>query len=109
MEIQPLSKAIHTKCKELGVKQIVLRFSGGNDEGYLSVDIDPYEKESIELTSEIDSWAWEVYSYNGAGDGTDYGDTIYYDLENGTASHEEWYHAPQRTHHGYEKLEISKD
>lgn len=106
IEIQPLSKDIYNKAKELGVKQIVLRFSGGNDEGYLSVETDPYKPD---LETEIDSWAWDAYEYNGAGDGSDYGDTITYDLEKGEVSADEWFHVVQSEKGGTHKLEIAED
>lgn len=106
INIEPLSKAIHDKAKELGVKLIVLRFSGGNDEGYLQVETDPYDQA---FESEIEDWAWGVYNYNGAGDGTDYGDTITYDLEKGEVSADEWYHVVQSEKGGTHKLEIAED
>lgn len=106
MNIEPLSKAIYDKAKNLGVHQIVLRFSGGNDEGYLSVETNPYKPE---LEQEIDSWAWDAYEYNGAGDGSDYGDTIIYDLIKGEASVDTWYHVVQSEKGGSQKLKVSKE
>jgi hypothetical protein len=86
--IEPLKKEIYEKALKLGVKEIALHFSGGNDEGYLNVEVNPYNHE---LADEIEQWAWDIYSYNGAGDGSDYGDVITYDLANKRASSQEWY------------------
>lgn len=110
IEIQPLSKDIYNKAKSLGVKQIMLAFSGGSDEGYLDITLLPHNnKYKSILTQEIDEWAWGTYNYNGAGDGSDYGDTITYDLEKGEVSADEWYHIVQSEKGGTKKLEIAND
>lgn len=89
MNAKPLSKAIYDKAKELGVNTISLEFSGGNDEGHLHVqtDTDNYDFEKL-----VEDWAWEAYEYNGAGDGSDYGDNVVYDLKEGKVSTSEWFH-----------------
>ena len=91
MTIQPISKVIYDKAKLLGVETISLQFTGGNDEGALQVNIDPYNSNSDSLENEIENWAWEVYQYSGAGDGDDYGDDITYYLKEGTATSSNWY------------------
>ena len=95
MTIEPLNKDIYNKAIALGIEKIVLNFSGGNDEGYLNVTLYPWHKDKIlehtELNAEVENWAWDVYSYSGAGDGSDYGDDIEYDLENNKVSSQEWY------------------
>jgi hypothetical protein len=106
MTAQPIPKAIYNKAKELGITEIVLKFSGGNDEGHLYVETNPYNSE---LESEIEDWAWEAYDYNGAGDGTDYGDTITYDLASNKVSTEEWFHVVQTTTGETDKLEIAEE
>lgn len=106
MKIEPLSKAIYNKCKEYGINTIVLHWSGGSDEGYLYVETD---SKNNYLSKEIEDWAYEAYQYNGAGDGTDYGDDITYDLKEGTVSHEEWFHAPQRVKNKPTKLKVAKE
>lgn len=97
MEIEPLSKEIYNKAKALGITKIVLNFSGGSDEGYLNVTLYPWDQnksdEHNKLNAEVENWAWDVYSYSGAGDGNDYGDDIEYDLENNKVSSQEWYTA----------------
>ena len=106
MEAQPLSKKIYNKAKKLGVEQIVLEFSGGSDEGYLHVGLAP--EQNHDFAQEIEDWAWEVYSYSGAGDGSNYGDNITYDLVKGEVSTEEWYDAPQHQYYEPTKLEVSE-
>lgn len=97
MTIEPLSKEIYNKAKKLGVEKIVLNFSGGSDEGYLNVTLYPWDQnqsdEYNDLSAEIENWAWDVYSYSGAGEGNDYGDDIEYDLVNNRVSTQEWYTA----------------
>ena len=101
MKAQPLPKAIYEKAVELGVEHITLYFSGGNDEGYLEVSLDV---ENEELSEQIESWAWDVYGYNGAGDGTDYGDNIYYNVKEKTVHTEEWFY--ERSERGTEPEEL---
>ena len=96
MNAEPLNKEIYNKALKLGITKITLNFSGGSDEGCLSVDLTPWEgdynnKELCSLNSEIENWAWEVYSYSGAGDGNDFGDDIVYDLVNKKVTTSEWF------------------
>jgi hypothetical protein len=97
MNIEPLSKKIYDKAVSLGVTQIELKFSGGNDEGYLTVYLDGKEgwESNTEFEQEIEGWAWEAYGYSGAGDGSDYGDNVVYNLLNKTATVSSW--SMQRT------------
>ena len=106
MEIQKLPKKLYDRAIALGVTEIHLNFSGGNDEGYLNVSI--FYKNDSQLERDIEDWAWQAYSYSGAGDGNEYGDTIVYDLKNNTVRSNEWY--MQRTDHdnGELKLEIDE-
>jgi hypothetical protein len=90
MQIAALKKEIYEKAVSLGIKEITLHFSGGNDEGYLNVSMTPYNHD---FADEVEAWAWEVYSYSGAGDGSDYGDDVTYDIANKRASVQEWYTA----------------
>lgn len=99
MTIEPLNKDIYNKALALGIDRIILSFAGGSDEGYLNVGVEPWDSnksaECNELSAEIENWAWEVYSYSGAGDGSDYGDDITYDLKNKRVSSSEWFTARQ--------------
>jgi hypothetical protein len=89
MNAKPLSKEIYNKAKELGVEKIILQFSGGNDEGNLNIYLEPDWNQ--DFANQVEDWAWEVYSYSGAGEGNDYGDNIEYDLKAGKVSTSEWY------------------
>jgi hypothetical protein len=97
MNIEPLSKKIYDKAVALGVSQIILKFSGGNDEGYLNVYVNKQDgfESNTEFEQEIEGWAWAVYGYSGAGDGNDYGDDVVYDLVEKTATASSW--SMQRT------------
>ena len=110
MEIQPFSKELFARCKELGVDEVKLRFSGGSDEGFLDVEIawanDEYKQDSGLYTA-IENWAWDVYGYSGAGDGSDYGDDITYDFKNGKVHTSSWYTEPQYHAGEDEDLEIA--
>jgi hypothetical protein len=109
MKIEPLNKQIYDKAKELGVEKIELRFEGGSDEGYLSIDIYPEESDKDGLAGIIEDWAWEVYDYNGAGDGNDYGDIITYNLKEGKATTSEWYMARVDEEEDFCDLEIAEE
>lgn len=113
MDIEPLSKEIYNKAKSLGITKIVLNFSGGSDEGYLNVTLYPWDQnqsdEYNELSAEIENWAWDVYSYSGAGEGNDYGDDIEYDLVNNRVSTQEWYTARTDGDSGEGDLVIEED
>ena len=106
MNIEPLSKKIYDKAVALGVSQIQLKFSGGNDEGYLTVYLDRTEGwgSDTEFEQEIEGWAWQAYGYSGAGDGNDYGDDVVYDLLNKTATASSW--AMERTEGGSEEAAL---
>ena len=106
MEAEPLSKSIYNKAKKLGIDLIILHFSGGSDEGYLSIETSP--KHNQEFNEEIDEWAWSAYHYSGAGDGSDYGDDITYNLKTNEVSTEEWYHVVQNDEPHTSKLKISE-
>jgi len=93
MQIEPLSKKIYDKAIALGISQIELQFSGGNDEGYLNVSLGGEYNEDFQ--QEVIDWGYTAYSYSGAGDGNDYGDDVLYDLLKKTATVSSW--SMQRT------------
>lgn len=109
MKAEPLRKNIYDKAKEIGVEKIILRFSGGNDEGYLDIETFPWNVDIGDLYDEIDEWAWEAYQYNGAGDGNDYGDDITYDLKEGKVSTSEWFTSREEGDSGEESLELDEE
>lgn len=90
MTIEPIPSTLINRAKEAGVKTITLNFSGGSDEGYLNVSLNDDAMHDGELESAIEEWAWEAYTYSGAGDGHDYGDDITYDLETMQATITDW-------------------
>jgi hypothetical protein len=96
MKPEPLPQGLFKKAADLGVGRIVLSFEGGNDEGYLYVSVSPSDEAARQdvanLTQDIEDWAWDVYSYSGAGEGRAYGDEIDYDLIKKTIDTSEWYH-----------------
>jgi hypothetical protein len=106
---QPLPMKFMTRALSLGVSKIRLNFSGGSDEGHLNTDfmndnggyMRIYGGENqglIDLENEIETWVWDTYHYNGAGDGSSYGDIICYNLEEGTVTTETWW--TQEVHGG---------
>jgi hypothetical protein len=109
MKAEPLSKKIYDKAKELGIEKIHLNFSGGSDEGYLNVNCEPYEKDQHDFNNEIEEWAWNVYSYSGAGEGNDYGDDITYNLKTGRVTTSEWFTSRQEGDSENDKIEIAEN
>lgn len=105
MNPEPITKALYKKAKSMGITKIQLEFQGGSDEGYLNVGLQNAEgsvpskstwmtldsDQEDDLKQEIEEWAWEAYSYSGAGDGSDYGDDITYDLVENTVETQEWF------------------
>lgn len=89
MKIKPLPKDIYDSLIAEGATKLRLEFSGGSDEGHLCIG----SAHSSDLENRIEDWAYDAYSYSGAGDGTDYGDDIEYDLTTMTATHQEWFMA----------------
>ena len=89
MNIEPLPKKIYDKAIALGITQIELHFSGGSDEGYLYVNLTGEYDEDFE--QRVADWANSAYSYNGAGDGNDYGDDVLYSIVSKTATISSWH------------------
>ena len=109
MNIEALPKKLYDKAKELEIETITLQWEGGSDEGFLNVEIEPYKKENKSLADEIEEWAWNVYEYSGAGDGSPYGDTITYDLKNNRATTQEWYHVETHGKKEEEPLSVTDE
>lgn len=106
MNAKPLSKEIYNRAIKLGVTTITLRFYGGSDEGYLDVEVTPWNEDTQIFSDTINDWAWNVYSYSGAGEGHSYGDDIEYDLVNKKVTVSEWYYARQEGDTTKDNLEI---
>ena len=90
MNIEPLPKALYDKLIANKFYKLTLSFSGGSDEGNVDVDFGGRYDAHRQLSDDIEDWVWSVYSYSGAGDGTDYGDEIVYNLGTMTATHSDW-------------------
>lgn len=97
MQPQPLPKTLYESGKQLKLSKLFLEFSGGSDEGFLNVDCklqedepQPNEKLLRSYLDQVEEWAWQVYDYSGAGDGSDYGDDITYDLVEDKIKYSEW-------------------
>ena len=105
MNIEPLSKEIFDKAVSLGITEIHLNFSGGSDEGYVNINL--LGEYNQEFAEEIEKWVWETYDYSGAGDGSDYGDDIIYDLKNKKATASQWYMARTESDTENVDLEVS--
>lgn len=87
MDIAPLSKKIIDLALFKGVKRIVLHFSVENDQLYLNFDFDKYD--SV-FCKEVKDWFYAFYKADAQGSGTQYGETIDYNLENGTVISQKW-------------------
>lgn len=92
LEPEPLPYSLLQKLLAAGVTRFTLEFSGGNDEGYLDVDFEcpPNNWPDDTLVEQVESWAWEAFSYPGDGDGNDYGDILTYNLLTKTVERSEW-------------------
>lgn len=92
MNPEPLPENIYESLTANNVTNLSLLWLGGNDEGHLTVELFP-EKDTAEresLKEKITDWAYNAYSYNGAGDGNDYGDDINYNLLTKEVTVESW-------------------
>ena len=92
MKAQPIPKDLFDKLKAAKVDYLTLNFMGGSDECNLDINYttDDYKTVPDLLKEEINDWAWTAYNYSGAGDGSDYGDDVVYDLLNGKVRTQEW-------------------
>ena len=106
MNAEPISKELYNKLTAAGITSVTLNFSGGNDEGYLDVTIEPHRKDVLHFIKEIEDWAWNAYSYSGAGAGIDYGDEIVYDLIKKKVRTSEWSYERTERDLGDNDLEI---
>lgn len=88
MDIAPLPKKIIDLALITGVKRIVLEFSVEDEILYLNLVFDKYD--SV-FYKEVQNWASLFYSDAVMkGSGTQYGETIDYNLENGAVISQEW-------------------
>ena len=106
MKAEPLPKELFDKLKAAQVTEVILNFTGGHDEANLQVSLDGAAETSTNLETDVELWAWEAYSYSGAGEGTDYGDDIVYDLVKGEVRTQEWAHETVYSDKQSKKLEV---
>lgn len=90
IDAQPLPHRIYARATNTGITKIALNFEGGSDEGYLDITMEPVANHDADFASVIEEWAWDVYSYSGAGDGNAYGDHVIYDLKEKMVYLSEW-------------------
>lgn len=97
LNIATLPKRIYDAAVSLGVVCIELRFSGGNDEGYLDIVLVDREDDKLnnpecdKLLKIVEAWADDYYHYSGAGDGMPYGDNVIYDFVNCCVVIDSWF------------------
>jgi len=106
---EPIPLRFVTRALTLGVDKITLHWSGGSDEGYLHVSFSGSEEVTWDATrdlgTEITTWGEETYYYNGAGDGTSYGDDVTYYLKEGRVSVQEWTMVRQEGSENFDTME----
>lgn len=83
----PIPIALYKKAVKLKIKTITLNFSGGHDEGMVTISTEPSNRD---FEDEIQEWVWKDFDYNfvvsGYGNGLDYEDRITYDVKKKTAT-----------------------
>lgn len=89
LEPKPLPKDLVALLKKHKVEAFKLAFKGGDDEGCLDISVYPTHLEYI--ADKIRDWVWDVYRFNGAGEGTYYGTNIKYDLQTKEVTVIDWY------------------
>ena len=98
----PLPLKFMTRALTADIELIIINWSGGSDEGHLSVNFKDKNgattsswgehRPLIEtLFADIEGWCYDTMDYGGAGDGRSYGDIIRYNLKEGTVSTETWW------------------
>ena len=112
----PLPLKFMTRALTANVELIIINWSGGSDEGHLNVNLRDKNGEFIShwqegrpllraLLAEIEEWCYDTMDYGGAGDGSVYGDTIRYNLKEGTVSTEAWWTEEVHGGEGFDTME----
>lgn len=112
----PLPLRFMTRALTANVELIIINWSGGSDEGHLDVQLQDETGKIISswrgtnpllqpLLAEIEEWCYDAIPYNGAGDGSSYGDTIRYNLKEGTVSTEAWWTEEVHGGEGFDTME----
>ena len=113
----PLPLKFMTRALTADVELIIINWSGGSDEGHLSVNVEDWNGKSLSLwgtdldpllralLSDIEEWCYDAMDYGGAGDGNSYGDIIRYNLKEGTVSTEHWWTEEVHGGEGFDTME----
>lgn len=112
----PLPLRFMTRALTANVELIIINWSGGSDEGHLNVQLQDETGKIISnwqeinpllraLLTEIEEWCYDAIPYNGAGDGSSYGDIIRYNLKEGTVSTEAWWTEEVYGGEGFDTME----
>jgi len=119
MDTMPLRRDLYTRAIEIGVRTIRVNMEGGSDESYHNVncevpgrytDLSTEQREVIsKLENDIEDWAYDAYGFNGAGDGSRYGDTITYNLVDNTVTNLEWAYVYQENDQGTTELAVTEE
>lgn len=116
--VRPLPKNLFEKLVAAKIEKLSVHLEGGNDEGLINCALQPWPdsvecpeliKPVSDLLDEVETWAFEAYSFSGAGDGTRYGDDIVYDLVNKTVTTTEWYEEVKSGPTENETLELEEE
>ncbi|MBT94300.1 MAG: hypothetical protein CMA60_05685 [Euryarchaeota archaeon] len=107
-QIAPIPKELFELCEKECISEVIISWSGGNDEGYVEVtawkvgeekgswymaeqERNDVEKAAIRvIENKFEVWADE-HSYSGAGEGSPYGHDLTIDILNKKMSAEQWW------------------
>lgn len=112
----PLPLKFMTRALTADIELIVINWSGGSDEGHLNVNLKDKNGKTFSLWTDndpllqplfadIEEWCYNTMDYNGAGDGSSYGDIIRYNLKEGTVSTETWWTEEVYGGEGFDTME----
>ena len=114
----PLPLKFMTRALTANVELIIINWSGGSDEGHLNVELVDNDNRLLTswiqtenrpvvraLIADIEEWCYYTMDYGGAGDGSNYGDIIRYNLTEGTVSTETWWTEQVHGGEGFDTLE----
>ena len=112
----PLPLKFMTRALTADIELIVINWSGGSDEGHLNVNLKGKDGKTFSLWTDndpllqplfadIEEWCYDTMDYNGAGDGSSYGDIIRYNLKEGTVSTETWWTEEVHGGEGFDTME----
>ena len=116
--VRPLPKHLFEKMVAAKIEKLGIHLEGGSDEGLIDCSLSPWpnsdenpnlRKTVGEILNEVEIWAFDAYSFSGAGDGTRYGDDIEYDLVNKTVTTTEWYESVKLGQKENETLELEDE